>query len=98
MSSRPSSTLPPMLLPSHFRRCSKTTIHLRQLPFRLAILPSSGSQLSQQERTSWSRDDGSRLMNRVARGSSNFRPSGDVAKQLSTYGQLPFRLAILRSL
>ncbi|KAH3852285.1 hypothetical protein DPMN_094788 [Dreissena polymorpha] len=37
-----------------------------QLPFRLAILPNSGSQRSQQERKSGSRDDGTRLINRAA--------------------------------
>ncbi|KAH3713128.1 hypothetical protein DPMN_073703 [Dreissena polymorpha] len=60
-----------------------------------AILPSSASQ---QKRTSGSRDDGTRLINRN-RGSSHIRPSScDVVKPLSSYGQLPFRLAILWSL
>ncbi|KAH3775281.1 hypothetical protein DPMN_176682 [Dreissena polymorpha] len=70
-----------------------------QLPFRLAILPSSGSQRSEQERTSGSMDDGTRLINRAARGSSHIRPSsGDEVKPHSSFGKLPFRLAILRSL
>ncbi|KAH3876568.1 hypothetical protein DPMN_000414 [Dreissena polymorpha] len=70
-----------------------------QLPFRLAILPSSGSQRSQQERTFGSRDEGTCLIYRDARCSSYIRPSsGDVVKPLSSYGQLPFRLAVLRSL
>ncbi|KAH3869529.1 hypothetical protein DPMN_032698 [Dreissena polymorpha] len=48
---------------------------------------SSGGQRSHQERTSGSRDDGTRLINRAARGSSHIRPSsGDVVKALSTYG------------
>ncbi|KAH3838062.1 hypothetical protein DPMN_111468 [Dreissena polymorpha] len=42
-----------------------------QLPFRLPILPSSGSQRSQQIRTSGSRDDCSRLINRADRESSH---------------------------
>ncbi|KAH3845180.1 hypothetical protein DPMN_087455 [Dreissena polymorpha] len=70
-----------------------------QLPFRLAILPSSGSQRSQRERTSGSKDNVTRLIYRAARRSSPIRPSSDdVVKPLSTYGQLTFRLAILRSL
>ncbi|KAH3721628.1 hypothetical protein DPMN_064564 [Dreissena polymorpha] len=32
---RPSYTLPPRLLPSLFRRCSKTTIHLRTITIPL---------------------------------------------------------------
>ncbi|KAH3791982.1 hypothetical protein DPMN_145471 [Dreissena polymorpha] len=73
-----------------------------QLPFRLTILPSSGSQRSQEDMTSESRDNGTRLINRAARGSSHIRPSSgdvvDVVEPLYSYGQLPFRLAILRSL
>ncbi|KAH3877721.1 hypothetical protein DPMN_001597 [Dreissena polymorpha] len=39
------------------------------------------------------------LINRAARKNSPFRPSSyDVVKPLSTYGLLPFRLRILRSL
>ncbi|KAH3727040.1 hypothetical protein DPMN_052965 [Dreissena polymorpha] len=47
---RPSSTLPPPLSPSLFRRCNETTIYLRTISNRLAILPNYGSQQSQQER------------------------------------------------
>ncbi|KAH3819256.1 hypothetical protein DPMN_120990 [Dreissena polymorpha] len=49
------------------------------LPFRLAIFPSSGSQRNQRERTSGSRDDGTRLINRAARRSSHIRPSSEDA-------------------
>ncbi|KAH3869421.1 hypothetical protein DPMN_032586 [Dreissena polymorpha] len=70
-----------------------------QLPFCLAILPSSGSQGSQRKRTSGSRDDGNRCINKAARRSSPIRPSSDdVLKALSTFEQLPFLLAILRNL
>ncbi|KAH3845655.1 hypothetical protein DPMN_087937 [Dreissena polymorpha] len=69
-----------------------------QLPFHLVILPSSGSQRNQWERTSGSRDDSTRLINKAALLSSPIRPSSDnVVKPLSTYGQLPFRLVILPS-
>ncbi|KAH3890254.1 hypothetical protein DPMN_014328 [Dreissena polymorpha] len=65
-----------------------------QLSLRLATLPSSESQ---KERTSGTRDDVTRWINRTARRSSPIRPfSDDVVKPLSTYEQLPFRLAILR--
>ncbi|KAH3814637.1 hypothetical protein DPMN_143142 [Dreissena polymorpha] len=44
-----------------------------------------------------SRDDCTCLINRAARRSSPIRPSSDdEVKPLSTYGQLPFRLAILQ--
>ncbi|KAH3708906.1 hypothetical protein DPMN_068365 [Dreissena polymorpha] len=56
-----------------------------QLPFRLAILPSSVSQQGQQESTSGLRDDGTRLIT-AARRSSHIRPSSDgVVKPLFTY-------------
>ncbi|KAH3870355.1 hypothetical protein DPMN_033537 [Dreissena polymorpha] len=43
--------------------------------------------------------DGTRLINTDARRRTHIRPSsGDVVKPPSTYGQLPFRLANLRSL
>ncbi|KAH3774209.1 hypothetical protein DPMN_175584 [Dreissena polymorpha] len=59
----PPSTLPlPLLMPSS----ADVVIPLStygQLPFRLTILPSSGCQRSQWERTFGSRDDGTRLIN-----------------------------------
>ncbi|KAH3854052.1 hypothetical protein DPMN_096591 [Dreissena polymorpha] len=62
---RPSSTLPPPLSP-------ETTIYLQTINIPL-------SNRNQQERTSGSRDDGTRLINRAARGSSHIRPSsGDI--------------------
>ncbi|KAH3859102.1 hypothetical protein DPMN_101749 [Dreissena polymorpha] len=100
---RPSSTLPPPLLPSLFRRCSETTIHLRTPPYhsswRSFRSRSSGSQQSKQKRTSGSKNDGTRLINRAARKKSHIRPSSDnVMKRLSTYEQLPLRFVILRGL
>ncbi|KAH3708899.1 hypothetical protein DPMN_068358 [Dreissena polymorpha] len=69
-----------------------------QLPFRLAILASFGSQQSQRERTPSSSDDVTIGIRRAARRSSPIRHfSDDVVKPLSTYGELPFLSAILRS-
>ncbi|KAH3701041.1 hypothetical protein DPMN_076024 [Dreissena polymorpha] len=77
----------------------KPTSTYGQLPFRLAILPSSGSQRSQRKGRSGSRDDGTRLIHRVVRRSSPILPSSDdEVKPLSTYPKLPFLFAICRSL
>ncbi|KAH3726846.1 hypothetical protein DPMN_052718 [Dreissena polymorpha] len=91
---------PPPTLGQHHLRCHcpssgdvrKPLSTNGKLPFRLAILPNSGSRRSQLERTSMSRDNGTRFISRAARGSSHTRPSsGDAGKPLSSYGQLPFR-------
>ncbi|KAH3801421.1 hypothetical protein DPMN_155071 [Dreissena polymorpha] len=77
---------------SSFSDVLKPLSTYRQIPFCLAIIPSFGSQRSQRERTSISRDDVAHLIKRSARTSYPTHPSSDdVEKPLSTYGQLPFR-------
>ncbi|KAH3810918.1 hypothetical protein DPMN_139317 [Dreissena polymorpha] len=62
---RPSSTLPPPLSPSLFRRCSETTIYLRTITIPLSV-PSKfwESAKSAGKKPCGSRDDCNRLINR----------------------------------
>ncbi|KAH3827028.1 hypothetical protein DPMN_128956 [Dreissena polymorpha] len=79
---RPSSTLPhpPLCSRPSFGDGVKPLFTSEQLPFRLAILLSSRSQLSECEMTTDSRDKGIRWFNRAARISFSIRPSSDDVK------------------
>ncbi|KAH3876813.1 hypothetical protein DPMN_000663 [Dreissena polymorpha] len=64
---RPSSSLPPPLPRFSSGEILKPlSTNYGQLPFRLAIHPSFGSQRSQRKRTSGSSDDNYQLINRAA--------------------------------